>query len=237
MKITKKALSVLLAVIMILSSMNVCFGSIAFAAGKDVDVSKLAGLLENDTVKKANFTGTSGDYHISDPDGKILAATEEYFKVVDAMANKKPTVQTPSSGESDIKKTGDSSDTTYRTYNHLNTRVKTLLRDKMGDKYETYKVGAFITGLLAGAKIDAGTKEVLGTESETNNKTVPPTPLAAAPEIKLTVLMDTNVTAYDLDDLPGSIATEKVFKVTHANTNYDYHYDYTKATTDRKSVV
>ena len=224
---SKKALSLLLAVVMVMTSMSVCFGTVAFAAGKDVSVTDLANALKFDSIKNATFTGSANNYTVSDPDGKVLAAVEEYFAVVDAMANKTPTNQTPSSGSSDISQKGESTDKTYRTINHLNARVKTLLQTEMGSEYTAYNVDAFITGLLAGSTVSEGTQKVAGTASETNNTAVPTTTLSAAPAVKLTVMMESAITGYTLDNLPESVITSKIFTVSHNNTNYDYAYDYT----------
>ena len=164
---SKKLLSVLLAVVMIMSTMSVCFGTISFAAGKDVDVTTLANALKFDSIKNATFTGSANNYSVSDPDGKVLAAVEAYFAVVDAMANKNPTVQKPSTGTSDIAQKGESSDKTYRTYNHINARVKTLLSNAMGSDYTTYKVDAFITGLYTKySNTFKVAKEVIGIRPE-----------------------------------------------------------------------
>lgn len=230
MKVTKKLLSVLLAVIMIMTSMSVCFGTVSLAAGKDVDVTALANALKFDSIKNATFSGTQNNYTVSDPDGKVLAAVEAYYAVVDAMANKSPVNQTPSSGTSDISRKGESTDKTYRTYNHLNARVKTLLQSKMGGDYTTYNVDKFITGLLAGASISEGATSTSKEYEKNNNTTVLATPLDAAPEVKLTIIMESAVTAYTLDTLPNSVVTSKTFTVKHKNTNYDYAYDYTAKT-------
>lgn len=230
MKATKKLLSVLLAVIMIMTSMSVCFGTVSLAAGKDVDVTALANALKFDSIKNATFSGTQNNYTVSDPDGKVLAAVEAYYAVVDAMANKSPVNQTPSSGTSDISRKGESTDKTYRTYNHLNARVKTLLQSKMGGDYTTYNVDKFITGLLAGASISEGATSTSKEYEKNNNTTVLATPLDAAPEVKLTIIMESAVTAYTLDTLPNSVVTSKTFTVKHKNTNYDYAYDYTAKT-------
>ncbi len=230
-KTSKKLLSVLLAVMMIMTSISVCFGSISFAAGQDVSVTALANALKFDSIKNATFSGAANNYTVSDPDGKVLAAVEAYFAVVDAMANKNPAVQTPSTGTSDIAQKGESSDKTYRTINHLNARVKTLLSSEMGSDYTTYKVDAFLTGLLAGSTVSEGTTKVEGTASETNNTKVPGTPLSAAPAVKLTVMMESAITGYTLDNLPDSVVTSKTFTVTHNNNKYDYAYDYTAEST------
>lgn len=228
--VSKKTLSLLLALVMIMTSMSVCFGTISFAAGKDATTAQwntLINALKNETVKKASFSGTENDYTVSDADGKILAAVEAYFAVVDAMANKTPAVQTPSTGKSDIAQTGESSDKTYRTYNHLNNTVKTQLNSKMGADYTTYNVEKFITGLLAGSTVDEGTTKITGTASTTNNTNVPTTTRPAAPDVKLTVVMESAITGYTLNDLPDSVTTSKIFTIKHNNNKYDYAYDYT----------
>ncbi|MBQ3136972.1 MAG: hypothetical protein IJB74_05750 [Clostridia bacterium] len=229
---SKKLLSVLLAVIMIMTSMSVCFGTVSFAAGKDVDVTALADALKYDSIKNASFSGSANNYTVSDPDGKVLAAVDAYFAVVDAMANKTPTNQNPSTGTSSTNQTGESSDKTYRTINHLNARVKTLLSNKMGGDYTTYNVDAFITGLLAGSTVSEGTSKKTVGPATSNNTAKPATPLAAAPDVKLTVMMESAVTGYTLDTLPDSVVTSKTYTVKHANTNYDYKFTYTAATKD-----
>ena len=57
MKITTKVLSVLLAVIMLVSSVSVCFGSITFAAGDAI--SQLVAALESDAMKSFNAVYTT----------------------------------------------------------------------------------------------------------------------------------------------------------------------------------
>ncbi|MBQ9957309.1 MAG: hypothetical protein IJO99_07070 [Ruminococcus sp.] len=80
---------------------------------------------------------------------------------------------------------------------------------------------------MAGSTVSEGTTMVDGSASTSNNTTVPGTPLAAAPEVKLTVMMESAVTGHTLDSLPDSVVTSKTFTVKHANTNYDYKYDFT----------
>ena len=230
---SKKLLSVLLAVVMLMSSMSVCFGTISFAAGgnaTDAQWNTLINALKNDTVKGASFSGSANDYTVRDPDGKILEAIEAYYAVFNAMSNKNPTNRTNFGGTNDISKTGESSDTAKRTINQLNTTINNELSSRMGAAYNDYNVKNFIDGLLCGANIDAGTSNKKVTDQ---NASVPATGLAAAPDIKLTVKLDSAILSYTLEELKAltdGVAAEKIFTVTHANTNYDYYYNYTAAT-------
>ena len=230
---SKKLLSLLLAVVMIMTSMSVGFATVANAVGGNATEAQwtaLVGALKNDIVKGATFTGTANNYEVDDPDGKILAAVEAYYAVFNAMSNKTPTNQTPSNGSSDISKTGESSDTAKRTINQLNTTIKNELSSRMGADYDTYGVNAFLTGLLCGANISADTSNK---EDSNQNASVPATPLSAAPSVNLKVKLGSAVTGYTLEELKAltdGVVAEKTFTVTHANSNYDYAYDYTAAT-------
>ena len=87
---SKKLLSVLLAVIMIMTSMSVCFGSVAFAAASGVDAGKwnaLADALNNDAVKNASFSGSQYNYTVDDPDGSVIKAVEAYWAVFEGLAD------------------------------------------------------------------------------------------------------------------------------------------------------
>lgn len=230
---SKKLLSMLLAVIMLMTSMSVGVATVANAVGGNATEAQWTALvdaLKNDTVKGATFTGTANNYEVDDPDGKILAAVEAYYAVFNAMSNKTPTNQTPSNGSSDISKTGESSDTAKRTINQLNTTIKNELSSRMGADYNTYAVKDFLDGLLCGASVDAGTTAQEVEATKTNNTTKPDSELAAIPAIKLKVKLGSAVTGYTLEELKtltDGVVAEKTFTVTHTNTNYDYAYDFT----------
>jgi len=229
---SKKLLSVLLAVVMVMTTISVCFATIASAVGGNATEAQWAALvnaLKNDTVKGAEFSGTQNNYEVDDPDGKILAAVEAYYAVFNAMSNKTPTNQTPSNGSSDISKTGESSDT-KRTINQLNTAIKNELSSRMGADYDTYGVKNFLDGLLCGASVDAGTTSQEVSADKTNNTDKPATGLDAIPAITLKVKLGSAVTGYTLEELKSltdGVVAEKTFTVTHTNTNYDYAYDFT----------
>ena len=80
-KLSKKSLSVFLAVLMLMSSMSVCFSTVAFATGGTVsDYGPLATALNNDSVKNATWSKTNQyDYVVEDADGLVAAAVEAYF--------------------------------------------------------------------------------------------------------------------------------------------------------------
>lgn len=222
MKTTKKALSVLLAVVMIMSSMSVCFGTISFAAGgsaTEAQWNTLAHALNNDTIKGASFTGSTNNKTVDDPDGKVIAAVEAYFAVVNAIANKAPACGNPSN---DTSVTGSTEGN--RTINQVNTTIKNEIASRLGADYTTYNVDAFLTGLLAGANVSAGTGSQKGGRDKTNDSSAPGTNLSAISDIKITVTMASAVTGYTLDTLPDNVVTSKSFTVKHTNTNYDYSY-------------
>ena len=220
MKMTKKVLSVLLAVVMLMSSMSVCFGT--FAAGgtpTDAQWNTLVAALKNDSVKGAAFSGSANNYTVDDPDGKVLAAVEAYYTVFNSLANRSPACGNPSA---DKNVTGSTEGN--RTINQINASIKNELSSKMGADYNTYNVESFLKGLLAGADVDAGTGSRLGGQDQSNDSSAPGTNLAAISDIKLTVKLSSAVTGYTIDNLPDNIVTEKTFTVSHTNTNFDYTY-------------
>ena len=223
MKTTKKALSVLLVVVMLMSSMSVCFGTISFAAGGTATAEQwttLANALANDTIKSASFTGSTNNKTVDDPDGKVIAAVEAYFAVVNAIANKAPACGNPSN---DTSITGSTEGN--RTINQVNTTIKNEIASRLGADYTTYNVDAFLTGLLAGANVSAGTGSQKGGRDTTNDTSAPGTNLSAISDIKITVTMASAVTGYTLDTLPDNVVTSKSFTVKHTNTNYDYSFN------------
>lgn len=205
-RLSKKSLSVLLAVIMIMSSMSVAFGSITFAAGGNVADSKwneFIAALKNDTVKNASFnTSSANNYTVIDPDGKIIAAVELYFEIFDTLADKAPA----------------GSSAGNRTINQVNTSIKNTLSSKMSADYATYNIDSFITKLMSGANVSASK----GAKIENETGTAPGTNLGAVSAVNLNVALGGELTKYaSIDDLPDEVATTKTFTVTHKNTNYD----------------
>ncbi len=223
MKTTKKFLSVLLAVVMLMTSMSVCFGTVSFAAGgtaTDAQWNTLAAALANDTVKGAAFTGSTNNKTVDDPDGKIIAAVEAYFDIVNTIANKAPACGNPGN---DRNVTGSTE--ANRTINQVNTTIKNEMASRLGADYTAYNVDAFLTGLLAGANVSDGKGSQLGGRDKTNDTSAPGTNLSAISDIKITVTMANAITGYATpDELPDNVVTSKSFTVKHTNTNYDYTY-------------
>ena len=226
MKTTKKALSVLLAVLMIMSSMSVCFGTVSFAAGGSASAEQwnaLADALANDTVKNADFSGSTNNYTVEDPDGKIIAAVEAYYTVFNAIANRTPACGNPAN---DTNVTGSTEGN--RTINQINDTIKNEMSSRMGADYTNYNVATFLTKLLSGASVNAGTGAQQGGEDKNNDSSAPGTNLSAVADIKLTVMMSSAITGYaNVDELPAKVVTSKSFTVKHTNTNYDYTYSKT----------
>ncbi len=211
MKVTKKLLSVFLAVIMIVSSMSVCFGTVSFAAATGVSEAQwnaLASALANDTVKNANFSGTSPNYTVDDPDGKITAAVDAYYVVFNALADRSP------SGSS----AGN------RTINQINSSIMSQMSSRMGDNYSTYEVKNFLTGLTSGASVTATGAQQSTAETTSSTGTPPGANWSVPSSITLKINMVSSVTDYTLDNLPDTVSSTKTYTVTHKNDKYDYTY-------------
>ena len=219
---SKKALSLLLAVVMIMTSMSVCFGTISFAAGgsaTDAQWSTLADALDNDTVRAAadDFTGSANNYTVDDPDGSVLAAVEAYYAVFNAIANRSPACGNPSN---DTNVTGSTEGN--RTINQINSTIRTEISSRMGGDS---KVDTFLSKLVCGATVSAGTGSQQGGQDKTNDSSAPGTNLSAISDIVLTVTMASAITGYATpDELPSKVVTSKSFTVKHTNTNFDYSY-------------
>lgn len=220
-ELSKKSLSVLLAVIMIMTSMSVAFGTVSFAAGGTVsDYTALANALNKDTVKNATWdTSTANAYSVDDPDGTVLAAVEAYWSAFETLANK-----TPATGNPNNTSNSTGSTESNRVINQVNDTIKAGVKAKLGSAYDT-KIETFLTRLMCGASVSTGT----GTEQSkggflNNDKTVPATNLSAVNDVVLTVTKSTALTSYTLNNLPSSVVTSRIFTVKHANDRYDYTY-------------
>ena len=207
---SKKLLSVLLAFVMVVSTVSVCFGSIVFIAPTasaaatgvtDAQWNTLAAALNNDTVKNATFSGAANDYRVSDPDGKILAAVEAYYVVFNALADRSP------SGSS----AGN------RTINQINSSIKSQMSSR------GVSADAFLTGMLAGANVTATGTQQSSAETTSSTGTAPKVDYSVPESITLTVMMENAILGYDsVDELPEKVVTSKSFTVTHKNDKYDY---------------
>ncbi len=220
-QLSKKSLSVLLAVIMIMTSMSVCFGTVSFAAGGTVsDYTALANALNKDTVKNATWdTSTANAYSVDDPDGTVLAAVEAYWSAFETLANK-----TPATGNPNNTSNSTGSTESNRVINQVNDTIKAGVKAKLGSAYDT-KIETFLTRLMCGASVTTGTGSGQNKGGLLNNdKTVPATNLSAVSDVVLTVTKSNALTSYTLDNLPSSVVTSKIFTVKHANDRYDYTY-------------
>ncbi|MBQ6897753.1 MAG: hypothetical protein IJN70_02130, partial [Clostridia bacterium] len=217
-KLSRKSLSVFLAVLMIMSTMSVCFGTIAFAAGGTVsDYSDLANKLNKDTIKYASWTKNPNAYIVDDPDGSVLEAVEAYWSAFTTLANKTPVTGSPNNTSNS---TGSSEGN--RTINQVNDTIKAGVKAVLGASYSG-EIDAFLTNLVAGANVSSGTGSVQTKGGEENNdKTVPGSNITAVSPVTITVTM--GLTKYTLDNLPASVITSKTYTITHANDRYDYTY-------------
>ena len=209
-ELSKKSLSVLLAVIMIMTSMSVAFGTVSFAATTNADEAQWAELeeaLKNETVAGAAFTGSKYTYTVNDPDGKIIDAVEKWWTVFNAVRE--------DAGN-------NASGNAYRTAVQVNQAIKDTLSARMSGLYATYNVDNFLSGLIAGvtaSDIQSGVST--GREDQNQNASVS-TDLTAAKDIVLTVNLGGELLSYSsIDELPTEIATTKTFTVKHRNTNFD----------------
>ena len=209
-QLSKKSLSVLLAVIMIMTSMSVCFGTISFAAdtnATDAQWSALASALQTDAVKNANFTGDKYNKTVNDPNGDLIAAIDAWWTVFNAIREDRK-----DNSETDAN-------STYRTAPQVNAAIASNLKTRMGSAYGTY-VDSFLTGVIAGvtaSDIESGAAASAENKTANNIKNT----LAAASTITLTVNL-AGVLSYDsVDELPdGNMATTKTFTIKHRNSNY-----------------
>ena len=221
--ISKKTLSLLLAVVMVLTTISVCFGTISFGAGgtaTDAQWNALANALKYDSIKNATFTGNTNAYEVADPDGKIIAAVEAYWSVFETLANKSPASGNPSN---DTNVTGSTEGN--RTINQVNDSIKAEMSSRMGADYTNYNVATFLTKLMSGASVSSSTGDEQGGEDTSNDSSAPGTNLKAVADIKLTVKMESAITAYsNIDDVPAKVVTSKSFTVKHGNDKFDYTY-------------
>ena len=208
MKTTKKLLSVLLSVLMVMGCISCSFTAFAAPAGVTADQwNTLANALANDTVAAASFSGPAGNYAVGDPDGKILAAVEAYWEVFNGLVDKAPANQ----------------DTGNRTLTQVNASIKSEMQSRMGGNYATYKVEAFLNGLAAGASattlnnVETLTVTVEEEGGDKQPSSAPSTSLTAPAAVTLTVNLDSALLGYDnIGDLPDSVIQSKSFTVNHA---------------------
>ncbi len=225
-QLSKKSLSVLLAVVMIMTSMSVCFGTISFAAEGSATTQQWTGLIN--ALKAANISGatfdtsTEGAYSVNDPDGTVLPAVEAYFDVFDAIANKTPATGNPNNTNTSYT-TGSSEGN--RVIQQVNQSIRTALSEKMGSAY-TNAIATFVERLASGSTVSTSASSEQTKGGKNNNDTsLPSNNLADVSPITLTVNKSYVLKSYTLDTLPSSVIQSKTFTVTHGKDRYDYKYN------------
>ncbi len=223
MKTTKKLLSVFLAVIMLMSSMSVCFGTVSFAAGGTATADQwnaLYAALKADSVKNAAFSTDNGKYTVDDPDGNVLKAVEAYFNVFNTLANKEPATGNPNNTSNTTGSTEGN-----RVIQQVNASIESYVKANMPG-YEA-SMSTFIKNIIGTNSVSTSTGSTLtvgGSSNTTDNKNLPTNNLSDVAPINLTVVLSSAITSSTLDTLPDSVVTEKTFTVTHAKDRYDYTY-------------
>ncbi len=221
MKITKKILSVILAVVMLMTSMSVCFGTFAASGTVTADQwNALYDALKANSVKSAVFSTKDGKYMVEDPDGNVLKAVEAYFDVFNTLANKTPATGNPNNTTNSTGSTEGN-----RVIQQVNASIESYVNANMPG-YEA-SMGTFITNILGTASVSTGTGSEQSAKSDKNTdnkKTAPGSNLGAVADISITVNSANAITSETLDNLPDEVVTEKIFTVKHANDRYDYTY-------------
>ncbi len=223
-QLSKKSLSVLLAVVMLMTSMSVCFGTISIAASGTVTTQQwtdLVNALNAANISGASFSGSTGAYVLNDPDGTVLPAVEEYFEVFDTLANKTPATGNPNNTNTDYTQGSNEGN---RVIQQVNKSIRDTLATKMGSAY-TNAVASFVEKLASGSTVSTGTASEKTKGGQNNNdKSLPTNELSDIAPITLTVNKSSVLKSYTLDNLPSSVVTTKIFTVTHSKDKYDYKY-------------
>lgn len=222
---SKKLLSVLLAIIMLMSSMSVCFGTIAFAGSASASAAQWNTLMDalRAVAYPVSVTGAANNYVVNDPDGTVIAAVNAYWSVFTTIANTNPASATAAeTGKSD--KTVTASNEGNLTVNQANNTIRNYLSSNMSDY--TTQMGNFLSALTSGVSvIEKGAAQVQGPD-ETNNTTVKTSDLADT-TVKFSVKSESLITSHTLVDLPDDVAITKEYYVYHKGDRFDYAYDYT----------
>lgn len=204
MKTTRKALSLLLAVMIIITSMSVCFRTITFAASgdaSDAEYKALADALKanepnsifsQDSVKvnkdpPAASTGSDNVSEVTDYKGYFLNAAAAWWtvfkKVWDPYA--------------------DSMD--YRLTSQINSAILTKLEDYLD--VDTYAVSRFLNFMVANVTPDAAVNGWLGSQ-----------PKGVTGTCKITLDLTVYIKNFSrISDIPESITTYAEYKVDNAS--------------------
>ena len=200
MKTTKKFLSVLLSVVMVVTTMSVAFVAFAppvYAAPTAADYDALANAIRALRTNDANPTnavldvdGTSASY--SDATGDMIAVAEKYYTVF-----------------SGLKPTGTINQNTSsnRTATMINATIKNQMQSRFtSDELSGWAIVALLDSLIANQDINGAT----------NNSSAP-----AAPTITVTVTDANGLLDYDdVDGLPDTIVGSYTYTYAHSTGSY-----------------
>ncbi len=186
---------------MIMSSMSVCFGTLAAPTGvSDAEWNTLIAALKAEAVSTATFTGSAGAYTVQDTDGSILAAVNAYWTVFDKQADKSPS----------------SKDSGNRVIQQVNDTIKSQLSTKMGTAYTT-AIDNFVGNMKAGSTVSTAEGDQQQGKSSWGNVSYPDSNLPTINDIKITV-KGADITKFNsVDEMPTKIYSDKTFTVSHAN--------------------
>ncbi len=190
MKLTKKLLSLLLAVLMLTSSISVCFSYFA-ASGTPTETQwqTLETALEKDAVVNAEWSGSAGAYKFQDTDGSVKAAVEAYFDVFNTLTDKNP-----------------SKDATNRTSLQINKTIRDTIAGRVDSAYAN-KVETFLQRMNSGTTVSA--EEGNETTSSSSNLN----------DVSFTItVLGADLQGFDsVDDLPRYIYATKTYSVTNTS--------------------
>lgn len=198
MKSTKKVLSIVLSVLMILSTVTCSF--VAFAAAKGVTAEQyqaLADAVKSETVAQAcaAATGSQNSYTIEDPDGSVLAAADAYWAVVSGLYDS----------------AANQNNTTTRNLGLIKGYIVTQLQN-----------GGYIT---AGEAAQA-TSIINAFACNTNVPTGINLTSASYPTVTLKIdCGEAAILKYaSIDDMPDTIVTGRTYTTSHSRTNAGYSW-------------
>lgn len=210
MKLSKKIISVILSLTMIMSAISVCFVTLA-AGTDDADADQWNALVEalsKEYVSKGKFTvsGTTATF-TDNANGDFQAAFDAYKDVFNAVAE-------TGSDASEAQKNSK-----FRTSTMVNNEIKTKLQSEMGDKF-TSKIGSVVGAFNADQKINANSSTSKAYAAVTVTVKIVKVPADA---IKSAATIDeasaaTTATVATLTNADAS------YSVTNCNTTTTTHY-------------
>lgn len=143
MKTSKKVLSVILTVAMIMTTISVCF--VAFGAGSLTGdpLNNLVEALKSDAVANATYSVSGTTMTVDDPNGDVTAVAKAYKAAYDSVRGNSNPTQT---------------NTTYRTSTMINNIIKTAVQNQMGSvDYQAYNCASVLGAFNANANVNGNT--------------------------------------------------------------------------------